>query len=272
MAKDRPHTQRSHSRLSQPTASTQSPAPLPPLIRGTLPQSNNKKSSSRTTALNQNEDSLIVEEVADQWLRVRWSLSSKTLERADSAMGSDGHRAARVLRISQVEQDESRLHCKELVQEIEIPASASEWFVRVSGKDFRWLIEIGTIFGQGRFFSMLHSPLVTLSGSRVSLQGTPRFLGTESLLESLERRDPPPLQVQGTLVLHGQTRPGTKTTIDDQVIPVDQETGEFEWSLPLSNGRVVVPINAVDKGKTQRALLAIDLNFHLLDPEPCGEY
>lgn len=270
MAKDRPHTQRSYPRLSQATASNHSPAPHPPLIRGAVSQPGKEKPS--LTSLNPPEDNLLVEEVADQWLHLRWSISPKTLERADSVMGRDGHRAVRVLRISRVEQDESRLHCKELVEEIEIPPSAGEWFVRVSGKDYRWLIEIGMTFGKGRFFSMLHSPPVTLSGSRVSLQGTQRFLGTESLLESLERRDPPPLQVQGTFVLNGKTRPGTRTTIDDQVIPVDPETGEFEWRLPLTNGRVVVPINAVDRGRTRRALLALDLNFHLLEPEPCGEY
>lgn len=218
------------------------------------------------------QDALIVEEVGNYWLRVRWTISPKTLERASSTMGREAHRAARVLRLFRVEQDDSGPRSQKLFQDIEIPTDAEEWFLHVPTTEHAWLVEVGTSFAQGRFFSMLHSVPVVLNGSRVSLQGARRYLGSEKLIDSLEGGVPPPLKVQGTFALTGSTTPGAQVQIDDQPVPVDARTGDFEWQLPLSNGRMVVPINVVDAGTVQRALLAIDLNFHLLDPEPNTEY
>lgn len=217
------------------------------------------------------QDALAVEEVGPNWMRVLWTVSTKTLERAASAMGRDAHRATRVLRLLKVEQDDSGPRSQELSQQIELPGAANVWFLHIPATEHAWIVEIGMRFAQGRFFSMLHSVPTVLNGSQVSLHGTQRFLGGERFFDPLNSADPPPLKVQGKFVMNGTTRPGALVTIDDQSVSVDHQTGDFEWELPLSNGRIVVPMDVFDSGKTQRALLAIDLNFHLLEPEPAPE-
>lgn len=218
------------------------------------------------------QDDLLIEEVGVQWIRVRWTMTRKTLDRADSAMGREAHRCSRALRVLQIEHDDSGPRSKKLVQEITLPGNASEWFVHLPSSEHAWIIEIGTLFGQGRFFSMLHSAPLALRGTRAPLAESRKYLGNERFLESLEEGEPPPLKVQGKFVLNGVTRPGSQATIDDQPVSVCPQTGKFEWELPLANGRIVIPMNVLDCGKIQRALMAIDLNFHLLEPEPGPEY
>ncbi|WP_437225378.1 DUF4912 domain-containing protein [Planctomicrobium sp. SH661] len=277
MAKDLPRTQRSYPRVS-----TSPPDIAGDRGRNHASSESRMDSTQRTPTLaspytsgffmDQNrQDALIVEEVGDCWLRARWTISQKTLERATSAMGREGHRAVRVLRLLRVEQDDSGPRSKALIQEIEVPLSAEEWFLRVPTVEHAWVVEVGVTFSKGRFFSMLHSVPVALNGSRASVQGAQRYLGSERFLDSLEGGDPPPLAVQGTFLMQGATQPGARVSVDDQSVPVDPRTGAFEWKLPLSNGRVVVPMNVIESGRIQRALLAIDLNFHLLEPEPGGD-
>jgi hypothetical protein len=72
-------------------------------------------------------------------------------------------------------------------------------------------------------------------------------------------------------LLSGATRPHAQMTIDDQPVEVDARTGAFEWRVPVANGREVFPIMISDAGKTQRALLAVEVNLRVLDPEPRQE-
>jgi hypothetical protein len=216
-------------------------------------------------------DSLQLDEVGDRWLHIRWQVSPKTQARAESAMGRDVHRSTRLLRLHCVDPGEDGPPSKQLVQELELPGGVLEWFVRIPTEATIWQVEIGIRFGKGRFFSLLHSSPVTLSPRRARrIEGENQF-SPWSLSETLEGGNPPQLEIQGTFVLSGKTRPQARVLVDDRTVPVDTDTGLFEWRLPLENGRLVVPVNVTDAGQIRRALLAIETNFHLLAPEPMSE-
>ena len=283
MTKDRPLNRdtrsggNSRSRLSEkkgaecslpPTPAERDSYPSPSLDGHSLSSASQSLGSSPS-----DQDRLTIDEVGANWVRLQWVLTPKTQERAASAMGRDGHRSTRVLRVLRIVQDDSSPRSKELVEEIVLPVTAAaEWFLHLPPTEHAWLVEIGLIFGQNRFFSMIHSAPVVLNGNRVSLPGGETWQSRERFLDMLEGGEPPPLKVQGKFVLSGVTRPGAHATIDDCPVSVNPRTGEFQWELPLSNGRVVIPLNVEECGKVQRALLALDLNFHLLEPEPGPEY
>lgn len=213
------------------------------------------------------DDALAVEEAGDGWLHVRWSLSEKTLARALSSMGRDGHRCSRVLRLSRVQLDDAGPRSRTHAGDIEVPNEACEWFLRVPSTSDAWAVDLGFCFGKGRFFSMLHSTPVTFNKVRTPGQNPERSLAGAALLNSMEGGAPPPLKVQGTFLLNGTTGPYAQMVIDDQNVPVMPGTGEFEWRLSLINGREVFPIVVSDSGKIQRALLAIEVNLRVLEPE-----
>jgi hypothetical protein len=269
MSRDRQQTQRAVSRSKGPASSlagaTQPEAGLPaPLPSG--------KSPSRDP-LGQEiaQDTLTVNEMGDGWLQIRWLVSEKTLARANSAMGRDAYKKMRVLRVHRISQDESGPRNKALAEELPIPEDVQEWYFRVPNSIDGWLIELGIVFGKGKFFSLLHSVPVVISLGRNKSLAADRLLTQRPLAGAIESGSPPPLQLRGAIQLNGFTGPDAQATIDDQVVPVDRRTGEFEWRLPLSNGRVVVPVMVTESGKVQRALLAVELNVHLLEPEPVDD-
>ena len=185
-------------------------------------------------------------------------------------MQRDLARRELVLRLHRVSQDDTGPRSRQHVSDISVEEEANEWYVHVPSDDSAWILELGYCFGKDRFFSLLHSTPVTAK-KRVSREGRSGAIDEGvKLLAELDNRDPPPLQAQAIFQLHGTTRPEARLTIDDEVIPV-QQSGKFEWSRSLSNGRVVLPVIATHDGQTRRGLLAIDVNFHLLDPESSND-
>ncbi len=215
-------------------------------------------------------DEFRIEEVGERWLRVQWQLTSKTLDRANSVMGREGHGQQRVLRVHGIDQGEAAPPSKTLLSQIEIPTGAGEWFLRVPSTCPVCLVELGVLFGKGRFFSLLHSSPTEFT-SRFAHQRRATYLGESTIGEEAESGEPPSLRVQGTFVLNGQASTAAKVLIDDMPVSVDSKTGNFEWQMQLANGRVVVPVRVLEAGRICRALLAIETNFHLLSPEPDDE-
>jgi hypothetical protein len=275
MAKERQKTQRSVSRFSSRTPHVQP-------VSGAGPEHPNGHGGISSLALDplspaartdsgmedRKQDALHVDEAGPRWLRIRWTVTEKTLARAASALGRDGHRCTRVLRLSRVEHDDAGPRSKELAGEIEIPLDASEWFLRVPAAGDAWGVEIGMLNAKGRFFSLLHSAPLQLRAIRSPASSSEKLLTAPPTSDSPE---PPSLKAGGMFLLSGATRPHAQMTIDDQPVEVDARTGAFEWRVPVANGREVFPIMISDAGKTHRALLAVEVNLRVLDPEPRQE-
>ncbi|WP_437192296.1 DUF4912 domain-containing protein [Planctomicrobium sp. SH527] len=247
-----PHDKPLSSSSSSPLAT--SPAPV------------DKEKNSATES--DDNDLLDINEVIDGWLHIRWTISRKTAARAESAMSHDALRSQRVLKLHQIEQNDSGPGVKELLQQIEIPKDAHEWIVRIPHRPITLQIEYGALFGKGRFFSILHSGPTTHTQKRHSSQQNAGLLTPSTFSAAFDSSEPPSLTVQGFFLIQGRTSPRARLQIDDRDIPVDSRTGEFEWKIPLSNGRIVVPVSSAETRQVRRGLLAVETNFHLLDPEP----
>lgn len=215
-------------------------------------------------------DELLVDAVSERWLRIRWRLSSLTLERAASALGREWRRRRTVLRLLLSEQNESSPPSQQHVLDIDLPDDAHEWYFRVPSQQDGWIIEI-RLAGGDKSISVLHSTPVALArttrkssaSAAIDADGasTPAFLSNDG---------PPPLDLGAQLVVQGSTRPGATLSIDDQPVSVQGETGQFSWRADLRNGRAVYPLVAESQGHLQRALLALDLNIRVLEPEPAA--
>ncbi|WP_437203543.1 DUF4912 domain-containing protein [Planctomicrobium sp. SH664] len=216
-------------------------------------------------------DRLEVVQAGESWLHVRWTVSARTLERAHSSMGRDGFRRRQVLRLHRVDQDETGPRAKVFASEVEIPEEAREWFLAVPRLQAAWAVEIGFVFGKERFFSLLHTTPIMLVLRREGNDAAREVFDPTPLTNLPDAGLPPPLTLAGRLLVLGQTRPAAQLTIDDQPVAIDPQTGQFRWELSLANGRRVLPIIVSDRGKLQRALLAVDVNFHILPHEVVDE-
>lgn len=256
----------------QHTDSTVKLPPEKPLLSSNstpLPSSAAAKSKEKNSLHESDDDDLLdINEIIDGWLHIRWTISKKTAARANSAMSHDSLRSQRVVRLHQIEQSDSGPVVKELLQQIEIPNDAHEWIVRIPHRPITLQIEYGALFGKGRFFSILHSGPTTHTPKRHSSQHNAGLLTPTVFSAAFDSSDPPPLSVQGFFLIQGRTSQRARLQIDDRDVPVDPATGQFEWKLPVSNGRIVVPVSSTETRQIRRGLLAVETNFHLLDPEP----
>lgn len=214
-------------------------------------------------------DELVVEAANQRWLRVAWTLTPRTLDRAASSMKSEWHRATPVLRLHHLLCDDSGPRSKEHIADLELPPDAGEWFVNVPGIGETWQVEIGYLTRKGRFFSLLHSTPIELPASR-----PPRFSESVDDLEQMNGRMQsqlaPKLQIQAELVVTGRTTPDAHVTVDDREVAVQPETGEFQWRTPLAGGRLVIPVVSATRAQQQRVVLSVDSHLRHLEVEPRG--
>lgn len=230
--------------------------------------SNNRGTNRLLVSDSSEGDAFSVTPANHHWLRITWTLSKKTHERAVAAMGPDWHRAEPVLRLIRVTRDDSGPHARQLVDTIPLPPDCPEWFVNVPAGSDSWLVELGYLSKSNRFFSLLHSspitmpsgPSVVTNASQNEEQGFAPFANNGD--ESVD------LHVETELVIIGCAEPTARVTIDEAVQRLDPRTGQFHWKTSLTNGRYVIPIEASTDREKQRVLLAVETNSHTLDPEP----
>lgn len=218
-----------------------------------------------------NEDRFDVEGVNHRWLRVRWAITEKTLERALAAMKPDRHFVRTVLRLHHVSYDESGPGSIEHMADFPIPGDALEWFVNTPQPGGAWKLELGLIGRQDRFFCLARSVRVQLPQPRNPLAATGNGRDErESHRRPFESGATLKLDMQGHLLVNGTTAPDATLTVDNNVIPVDEQTGEFQTRFPLGQGRQVVAVESATKNCRRRALLAVETHVRHLEPDPHG--
>ncbi len=214
------------------------------------------------------EDQFQISEVRPRWLHVSWRVSEKTLARARSAFGREGHRRQRVLRVYRIDLEVDGPPRKTLLSQVEIPEACEEWFQRVPLPCRTCQVELGEISSADRFFSLFHSSPFELAPELAAYQPGAVLASTGG---DRNLRGAPALTVQAAFNLSGGTDPRARVFIDDREVAVDSQSGHFDWQLPLTNGRVVVPVHVKLGHYTSLALLAVETNFHLLGEEPGTE-
>jgi hypothetical protein len=215
------------------------------------------------------EDRFDVEAINPRWLRARWGLTERTLERALAAMGADRHRARAVLRLQRVLHDETGPRSIEHVADFPIPGDASEWFVNTPRPGESWKLELGLLARENRFFCLARSVRVQLPAPRGPLPAAAEDERDE-LRCANESVTAMRLDLQGELLIHGKTAPDANVTFDEEAIAVHEQTGEFQARIPLSQGRLVVAVESAHRTGRRRALLAVETHIRHLDPDPYG--
>ncbi len=213
------------------------------------------------------EDCFKVEPANHRWIKVNWTLTEATLERAIASMGPEWHRCEPVLKLSRVKADESGPHARQLHEHVAIPVDSHEWFLNVPSGEKFWQVELGYLSKTGKFFSLMHSSAINMPGNPADVRNSSNSEDYTVSIPFDEQIDEIGLNVKAELVLTGTAHPAAIVTVDDVEMVIDNRTGRFQWRTTLCNGRFVVPIEAVTDRERQRILLAVEANTHHLDNE-----
>jgi hypothetical protein len=102
-------------------------------------------------------DRLVVMVRDPYWLHAYWEIASRSIERAQSAMGQHWHTTRPVLRLYRVSGDGSAA----LDREIVIHGGVRHWYVDVQSPPSQYRMEIGYLSSGGQFHSLARSNTVT---------------------------------------------------------------------------------------------------------------
>lgn len=223
-------------------------------------------------------DLLVAEPVSSRWISARWNVSSRMLLRAESALGSDWHRARAVLRLLKITEEAEGPTSESRVRDTRVQIEAAECCVEVDRAGLSYRLQLGfTVPGGGDFFALSHSDPVTThrrcqaenaSGPSDSTKPTSKPRQSSSSENGNGHADLP-LEIHTDLVIYGRTEPETLIELDAASVKVGRD-GRFELRLPLENGRQFVPATATAADRTSRRNVALSIERHLklLDPEP----
>jgi hypothetical protein len=215
---------------------------------------------------------LIALPVSSRWISVRWNVSSKMLTRAQSALGSNWHRARAVLRLLKITEDLEGPTCESRVRDMDVEIETGECCMEVDRVGLPYRIQLGfTVPGHSDFFALSHSdPVTTPRGSQCDNSIT-NNTGSPGPSPANYRHDndPLPLEIHTDLVIYGHTAPETLIELEHKSVKAGRD-GRFELRLPLENGRQFVPATATaeDLSSKRNVALSVERHLKLLDPGP----
>jgi uncharacterized protein len=236
-------------------------------------------------------DQLIVEEVDERWLRARWVLSERILDRARVALGTEWPRAVPVLRVYDMTERNGTAD-RVFVKDEEIREPMDDWYLPVEHTGLSFRVELGYRTPQGTFFVLARSARVRtpqLAGTwgakrhdgiaRDARGTTTAVNGQPPDAPLLARRtngadagNEPVFEVDADIVVHGRTHPRAHLTLLGKPLQPHPD-GTFAVRMSLEDGRQVIPVVCVSaNGCTQRTMvLAIERNTKHLDPMPLDD-
>jgi hypothetical protein len=94
------------------------------------------------------------------WLHVFWELTTRSITRAQAALGQEWHGARPVLRLVQLESGLHASPSERVVREIPVHGGVKNWFIDIR-EPLRYRCEIGYLAASGRFHSLARSNAVS---------------------------------------------------------------------------------------------------------------
>ena len=94
------------------------------------------------------------------WLHVFWELTSRSIVRAQAALGQEWHGARPTLRLLQLESGLHASPSERIVREIAVHGGVKNWFIDVR-EPLRYRCEIGYLTVSGRFHALVRSNAVS---------------------------------------------------------------------------------------------------------------
>ncbi|MDR1385116.1 MAG: DUF4912 domain-containing protein [Planctomycetaceae bacterium] len=106
------------------------------------------------------KDVLILQVRDHYWLQAFWELSVRLLERAKAAMGVHWHTAIPVLRVYQLVSDGISKQQRNHLRDIKLRGNINNWYIDVQNPPAVFLVEIGYVSTNGKFFPLASSNIV----------------------------------------------------------------------------------------------------------------
>ncbi len=285
-------------------SSTQSPETSAPPV---LPPRQEKARSPKMLGSPTDENDRLVLAVCDPfWLRAYWEATPRRVERIRSAMGQSWHTADPTLRLYRVDREPHGATRREFVGDFPVRAGVNSCYVPVDDPPRSFVVELGYLARDKRFFTLISSNVVETpqryvhdAFGRSEENGLgfptnfdafvqrrrlarPRFASLESnetprpgALNGTARRDVVALRSSNVLrvavdceiVVKGQVSPGARVRVKEEPIRL-KEDGTFSIRYRLPERRHVFPVVATtpDGSETRTVVLAVDRNTKTLDP------
>jgi hypothetical protein len=251
------------------------------------------------------QDRLVVMVRDPYWLHAYWELSSRSVDRAQAAMGQRWHGAKPVIRVLKIQPDSAALH----ERDIQIHGGVRNWYVDVQDPPADYRLEIGYLAVDGSFYCLARSNEVStppagtsdavddnwravaenadrifaMSGG-YSAQGASREL-QELLEERLRRPLGTPMKtrfgggaagrdgerldfaVDAEIIVYGAANRDAHVTLQGEPVQL-REDGTFAVRLSLPDRRQVIPIvaSSYDGVEQRTTILAVERNTKVMEP------
>jgi len=95
------------------------------------------------------------------WLHAYWELTRRSIERARSSLGQHWHAAQPVLKLCEVARTGTTTTARRTARVIPIHGGVSNWYIDVQDPPKSFLVEIGYMAGEDKFFCLTRSNVVT---------------------------------------------------------------------------------------------------------------
>lgn len=220
----------------------------------------------------QESDSVLLELKNPFWMQAGWSVTSRTMARAEAALGEEWSQASLVLRLFEVSESDSVGRSRSKICDVEIYGNVDHWFLQVAHPGRSYNVQLGLVVPSGKFFQLacsktIHTPKV---GSKGDLRRTelPVNLSTESAngKRNSDGASSFPFELDAKLVVSGIAEAGSKISAMDESVEV-HEDGTFTVTYQLPNGRQVIPFVSINKESGQRhtKIIALERNTKTLE-------
>jgi hypothetical protein len=238
------------------------------------------------------------------WLHANWELSSRSIHRAQVAMGGSWFQALPILRLFQVDEDNSLTHSRD----IPIHGGVNHWYIDVQDPPLSYRLKIGYLATDGSFYCLARSNMVSTPPAGISdavdknwadvaehadriyaMSGGYSSDGTSrELQELLEERLNRPLgspmvtrygsgaagpaqamqfAVDAEILVYGATDRGAHVTLKGEPVALRSD-GTFTVRVSMPDRRQVIPIVASSSdGTEERTIsLAVQRNTKIMEP------
>jgi len=237
------------------------------------------------------------------WLHCQWYFQERTHQQAEIALGMDWAGAKMVLRLLDSTRGDHGRQAGQVIREIAIPKTASNWYLESGGPGRRLHAEIGYKTLEGKFYSLGQtSGIVTphpgavrpnqeagglpidgatalaASLGSVAMSGEARGFLEERMRKSISSTPTAgipggsgtgKLQLNVEVEVHvtGTTAPNARVLVRGEPVRLKPE-GTFFAKMKLNDGRLILPATAVssDGREEKTVILAIERHTRYLDP------
>ena len=114
----------------------------------------------RAASRSRSRDRMVLMVRGPHWIHAFWELTSRSITRAQSALGPEWHGAKPVLRLLEIESGLQGAPSERVVREINVHGGVKNWFIDIR-EPLRCRVEIGYLATTGRFHGLARSNAVS---------------------------------------------------------------------------------------------------------------